>query len=66
MNDCTIAWWHGYMVATNHGWLYGCLHATVRAITHQIVVVWCAATVQAANKHLYCLSLMESEPSADI
>lgn len=54
------------MVATNHDRLYGCLHATVRAIMPQTVVVRCAATVQAANKRLYRLSRAESEPDADI
>lgn len=43
-----------------------CLHATVRAIMPQTVVVRCAATVQAANKRLYCLSRAASEPDADI
>lgn len=66
MVDCMVVWLHGYMVATNNARLYGCLHATVRAIMPQTVVVRCAATVHAANKRLYRLSRAESEPDADI
>ena len=66
MVDCMVAWWHGYMVATNNARLYGCLHATVRAIMPQTVVVRCAATVHAANKRLSLLSRAESEHDADI
>lgn len=54
------------MVATDNARLYACLHATVRAIMPQTVVVRCAATVHAANKRLYRLSRAKSEPDADI
>lgn len=44
------AWLHGYMVATNNARLYGCLHATVRAINHVTVQSFKGVTTRTCNR----------------